>query len=523
MGGVSALKFVLGILLIGLTSLLGQSDQLTGAAGHGKHALVIANSAYRHLPALRTPRANAAAVASALENVHIEPVVAYDLSQGELIGTIQKFLGSIGRDDFVLIYFSGYGYQADELNYLLPITFDPADESSLGQRAISLRYLQSQLDQRGAGTRMLILDASRPCPGAPDGLANMPPASKTLLAFSAAPNVSVADPPDGGVNSFTAALISAIAEPGSTPVRVLLRAQSDLERESGGKQFPFLMQAPVETFYFTEPALPPALPAPATAVPVLTELKPGQSRENSKDRLIYAWIPPGTFQMGCVPDDTFCLPDEKPRHEVTIAKGFWIARTEVTAEAYQRFTSETKHPSPKKSKTNPKQAGTDLPVTGVSWDDAKTYCAWAGGRLPTEAEWEYSARGGKPDWKYPWGDKFDSQLANMFHTDLKLKAPFIETVPVRRLGSGNGFDLFDVAGNAREWTSDYYDRSTYSATPPFVDPAVAAGAKEVVVRGGSFYSSEKDLRLSARDHLEPAKGDNQTGFRCVIPSLAAAD
>jgi formylglycine-generating enzyme required for sulfatase activity len=519
MGGVPALKLVIGFLLLSPAVVFGQNDNLSGGTIRGKRALLVANSAYqdRRLPALRTPKANAEALASVLANAHIQPEVAYDLKQVEMIATIQRFVASIQPGDFVLIYFSGYGYQADELNYLLPTTFDPSDDSSLGLRAYSVRNLLGQLEQRRAGPRMLILDASRPCPDLPVGLANMPPASNTLVAFSAAPNVSAPDPPDGGVNSFTGALIKAIQEPGSTPVRILLGAQSEVDRESGGKQVPFVMQSPVESFFFTEPAPPP----PPRTVSLSPELKPGQNRENSKDQLIYAWIPPGVFKMGCVPNDSFCLPDENPRHEVKITNGFWITRTEVTTEAYQRFTGQTGHREPRKTQTNPKLMGTDLPVTRVSWDDAEAYCEWAGGHLPTEAQWEHAARGGPEGLKYPWGNQFDPRSANSFRTDPKLKRPFTETVPVRRLGTGNGFDLFDMVGNAREWTSDFYDPAAYPPpTGVVADPTGPSIAKDRVVRGGSFYGSDKHLRISARDHLEGAKDDNQTGFRCVVASLA---
>ena len=134
-----------------------------------------------------------------------------------------------------------------------------------------------------------------------------------------------------------------------------------------------------------------------------------------------------------------------------------------------------------------------------------------------------AARGGKPDLKYPWGNQFDARLANSFKTDPNLKRPFIETVPVRRLGSENGFDLFDMVGNAREWTGDFYDPSGYSSSAAFVDPAGPASGKERVVRGGSFYGSDKHLRISARDHLDGADGDNQTGFRCVAAAVATSN
>jgi serine/threonine-protein kinase len=248
------------------------------------------------------------------------------------------------------------------------------------------------------------------------------------------------------------------------------------------------------------------------------EIKPGQSRENSKDMLLYAWIPAGSFKMGCVPGDRTCLPDEKPQHDVKLSHSFWITRTEVTSGAYQRFTEATGHRPPQKTKTNPRKLFSDLPVTDVSWDDARDYCTWAGGRLPTEAEWEYAARGGLDSKLYPWGDKFDSKLANSWDTDRK-QYRNQELVPVRFLGAANGFNLFDTVGNAAEWVSDFYDAGYYALTGASVDPVGPAAGLERVFRGGAFNGKDKHLRISVRDHKSPAKTDNTTGFRCVLPSL----
>jgi formylglycine-generating enzyme required for sulfatase activity len=207
--------------------------------------------------------------------------------------------------------------------------------------------------------------------------------------------------------------------------------------------------------------------------------------------------------MGCVPDDKQCEKDEKPQHEVKIDHDFWITQTEVKAGAYDKCVSASSCHEPGKTQTRTDQ-GTELPVTKVGWDDADAYCKWAGGRLPTEAEWEYAARGGKADLIYPWGNQINGKMANYIKSDRK--KPFFETVPVGKIDNPNGFGLLDMAGNAREWTADFYDPSA---------------AKERVVRGGSFNTSEKDLRVSARDKIDVTKfatGDNQTGFRCVLPA-----
>jgi formylglycine-generating enzyme required for sulfatase activity len=114
---------------------------------------------------------------------------------------------------------------------------------------------------------------------------------------------------------------------------------------------------------------------------------PGEVRENPKNGLKYVWIAPGTFMMGCSPGGTDCSADEKPSHRVTISKGFWIGQTEVTVGAYKRFAVATGRKMPGAPGFNKSWANDTMPIVNMSWNDAYDYCKWAGGRLPTEAEW----------------------------------------------------------------------------------------------------------------------------------------
>ena len=478
-----------------------------------KRALVVGNANYTHLPQIPCPRGNAHAIASALHEVGFAVSERYDLTDRDFQREFRSFIAGVNSGDIVFFYFSGYSLQSDEVNWLLPVDFDPDDSTLVSQRAYALRLVLSEIHAKHPNSTLIVVDASRRNPKLqPEGLAAMPDVQGgTLISYSAAVNESAPDDPPGQqADLYTSMLINAIRKPGSTPLSAFNDAQTAVVTTSGGRQQPFVYPVTVPSFYFVPP---PAAPAPRPIV--VTERQ--TVKENPKDFLSYVWIQPGTFLMGCVKSDRKCAADERPQHEVKISKGFWMTSTEVTVAAYERFTTATGHRTPPKTKTNPKWLGTDLPVTMVNWQDATAYCAWIGGRLPTEAEWEYAARGGKQDEIYPWGNAFDPTAANSYKTNRKLKGGRDETAPVRKLGAPNAFNLWDMVGNVREWTQDAYDPSAYEHPSP-VDPLVESGSSQRVIRGGSFNGGADDLRISCRDHTDPVKEvSNQTGFRCVVP------
>jgi formylglycine-generating enzyme required for sulfatase activity len=465
-----------------------------------RRVLLIGNSAYQHLPALRTPRANVEALREVLANMQSEPQAAYDLSQTAMIHSVDSFMDTVQPGDFVLIYFSGYGYQdlSSGLNYLLPVDYDGRDRTAINSKALSLRRLEGQLDDRKAGTKMLLLDASRQATGLPLGLAGVTPRMNTVVSFSAAENQVAADPPDGGINSYTAALIDALKTPGSTPANVATRAYAEVKGSSGGKQLPFaMMQAPGEDVIFTPMPAPVSRPSrgagtAATETGVHPQ-PPGsnQSKVNPKDGLTYVWIPLGTFLMGCSPGDDECFDNEKPAHQVTFTKGFWIGRTEVTQEAFQKVTG--KDPSASK--------GAKRPVENVTWDEARSYCLAAGMRLPTEAEWEYAARAGSIGSRYDDVNRIAWVAGN-------------SRGGAHDVGGkhANAWGLNDMMGNVSEWVADWFaDYQQGSAT----DPQGPATGQFRVVRGGAWNLGRPAARASGRVGHGPAVRFRNLGMRCA--------
>ncbi len=228
-------------------------------------------------------------------------------------------------------------------------------------------------------------------------------------------------------------------------------------------------------------------------------------------KLDWVRIPAGTFEMGCVPADTECSDNEKPRHAVTISKPFLMMKRPVTVAQYRRFAQSTE----RAAALPPAFAqGDDHPVVDVNWDDAVAYCSWAGGRLPTEAEWEYAARGGKDGLKYPWGNSISHDDANFKGTGGRDQWKY--TSPVGSFAA-NGFGLFDMAGNVWEWCADLYGE-TYYASSPSVDPQGPASGSSRVLRGGSWDFEPKSLRTSFRGWVLTWGGCDSGGFRCVRPA-----
>lgn len=303
------------------------------------------------------------------------------------------------------------------------------------------------------------------------------------------------------------------------------------------------------------------------------------------------WIPGGVYMMGTDTDPQL-RSDETPAHQVEVS-GFWIDTTEVTNAMFSAFVAATGYkttaekpidweelkkqlppdfPKPDDAMLqpasmvftmtdrpvdlndylnwwtfvpgadwkHPQGPGSDIqdkmqhPVVQVSWDDAVAYCKWAGKRLPTEAEWEFAARGGKPSAIYPWGIdtalfKYTNSWTGAFPYYNSEQDGYMRTAPVGSYAP-NGFGLYDMAGNVWEWCLDYYHATYYTDCAKqglMVNPAGPASSFDpnqpynivYVKRGGSFLCNESycsSYRITARMATSYDTGQDHSGFRCVI-------
>lgn len=282
----------------------------------------------------------------------------------------------------------------------------------------------------------------------------------------------------------------------------------------------------------------PHLPVP-TALLALVALAPrlhAQDRSVTPPPLDRVRVAAGPFVMG---EDARGEPDERPRHTRTLP-AFDIDRTEVTRGSYDRCVRAGRCTSPRP--LDPRFGDPRQPVVGVSWFQAAAYCAWAGARLPTEAEWEKAARGGDGR-TFPWGEAYPTSRMATFGRDERTGHPD----PVgSHPGSPSPCGALDLAGNVWEWVADPYDPYAYRepAAEPTCERALASLADlrarrvrgytgsnplpttcERVLRGGGWNYGGAGLRSSNRVHHAPGYRLVMSGFRCaasVAPFGAAA-
>jgi formylglycine-generating enzyme required for sulfatase activity len=190
---------------------------------------------------------------------------------------------------------------------------------------------------------------------------------------------------------------------------------------------------------------------------------------------------------------------------------------EVTAAQFQRFLHDAQAtlvgrwllPKDVVMEDQPSGSAKDHPVVNVSWFDATAFCRFAGARLPTEAEWEYAARGGNADDVYPWGNTYSADRANGL--GVAGNDRWRESAPVGSFPA-NGSGLFDMIGNVWEWTSTVYRSYPYRADDGREDPA---SRQARAVRGGSWNRIPKLLRVSTRDYNSTPDRYDYLGFRCA--------
>jgi formylglycine-generating enzyme required for sulfatase activity len=189
---------------------------------------------------------------------------------------------------------------------------------------------------------------------------------------------------------------------------------------------------------------------------------------------------------------------------------FYMDVREVTVGQFREFVNQSGYSYNRWNDVAEYSPGDEYPMVYVNWNDATAYAKWAGKRLPTEAEWEYAARGGLVGKRYPWGD--EGATAERANYGNNVGKP-------RVVGSypANGYGLYDMAGNVWEWCQDWYGGDYYNNSPTKNPPGPDTGSKRVL-RGGDWSNPTLNLRVAFRSSNAPTVRGNSYGFRCVSGS-----
>lgn len=297
-----------------------------------------------------------------------------------------------------------------------------------------------------------------------------------------------------------------------------------------------------------------------SAAPSPLLLKPSATRDLRNGMIA---LPGGEFAMGNHFDDGYPDDGEGPVHAVTVSP-FLIDPCAVTNARFQQFITETGYVTeaerfgwsfvfdgllPEKMRIGkqrvaaapwwcrvdgaswqfPEGPQSDVagreehPVIHVSWNDAQAFCQWSGTRLPTEAEWEFAARGGAEGQHYPWGNELNPRgkhLMNVWQGKFPEKNTRADghmgTAPVRSFPP-NGYGLFNMTGNVWEWCGDWFAQDAYTTNPP-VDPRGPEDGHSRITRGGSYLCHRSycnRYRVDSRSANEPDSSTGNTGFRCA--------
>ncbi|MBP8131823.1 MAG: SUMF1/EgtB/PvdO family nonheme iron enzyme [Candidatus Hydrogenedentes bacterium] len=506
-------------------------------------------------------------------------------TRNNILAVLGQWVQLAGPEDSLLVYFAGHGVDVEGRLYLVP---GDARQGDLENTALPFALFEQKLDGSAAKRSLVILDACHSGAGR-----NTPTMTRGMMSdierFSEG-RITIAscqvnelshEYEDQGHGAFTWFLLQGFRgeadSDGDGRISALEISRYTFEQtrrwaaRTGKSQNPRLLSdisgdiilaRPYATGPGTQAPRPPVVVTPPPPPPPPKEPEAGEVRVFEGGE--FAWIPPGTFEMGSKlsPERVIATyggdaewkefhEDEHPRHTVTLTRGFWLATKEVTVGEFRAFADAAGYQTDAEkggsgytysldtgqwgdtkgaSWRNPGWALEDRqPVVLVSWNDAVAYCEWLSRktgetyRLPTEAQWEYACRAGT-DTEFWWGDRAEDgrgRLNGADETQLPNGKQWTYRFPfsdgywnVSPVGSfkANRWGLSDMHGNVWEWCSDWFgDYASGSVT----DPSGPASGERRVVRGGSWVNSPRGCRSAYRYYDPPGYRYTLIGLRLL--------
>ena len=513
-------------------------------------ALVIGNGTYKTSP-LKNPVNDAKDMATKLRSLGFVVIERSNLGIRQIGSTLREFRSKLAPGGVALVFYAGHGLQIKGENYLPAVDADIASEEDVPNQSLAIRQIMDVLSDAKTRLNLVFLDACRNNPysrsfrSTGEGLSRVTAPSGTLISFATRPG-SVAADGEGRNGLYTGALLQQMSYTGQPIEQVLKRVVTTVKAGSQNRQEPWMEGSIEGEFCFGECSGPGSVSTAVSddrvlwesvkdsrdvnelkvylaqfprgvfaalastrvqalekgtspvAAAVSQDVKPGQVFKDCPDCPEMVIVPAGSFTMGSID-----YPDEKPAHSVTI-QIFALGRTEVTQGQWKAVMG-----------SNPSHfgnCGDDCPVENVSWEDiqgsiqklnartGKTY------RLPSEAEWEYAARGGN-NGKWSFGNEVSLLDQYAWYYDNSGS----KTHPVAGK-QANAWGLFDMSGNVMEWTQDCWNAS-YSGAPSDGSAWTAGNCGQRVLRGGSWENIRWSARAANRNWFDSAFRNNFIGFR----------
>lgn len=483
-------------------------------------ALVVGNSNYKYATQLANPKNDANDVANRLKGLGFTVIERSDVTLKDFHRAVSDFGIQAGDYDVSLFYYAGHAIESDGENYLIPIDAQLERKVDLKSECVRAQDVLDNLEEAKSKANIIILDACRNNPisrgwsrAITRGLAQMSAPSGTYIMFATDPG-NTADDGSGRNSPFTHAFLTCLEIPNLPLETFGKRVAQIVKKTTNNRQQPWRSSSFDGDFYFWQEDnggggraevvvvdTVPVVPVVVDPIPVVPENRTedyGEVINNLISNMVY--VEGGTFTMGATAEQgRDAYDNEKPAHKVTVSS-FSIGKYEVTQKEWKAVMGS--NPS--------KFRGDNLPVENVSWEDCQSFIRKLNSltgkkfRLPTEAEWEYAARGGNKGhgYKYSGSNKLD-EVGWYYDNSGKT------THEVGRK-SPNELGLYDMSGNVCErcndWEGDYGSNSQ-------TDPLGPSSGSYRVLRGGSWNYVAGLSRVSNRFNFHMPGSNGDIGFR----------
>jgi formylglycine-generating enzyme required for sulfatase activity len=489
--------------------LLSYLIAFSAVAQERRLALVIGNKNYTEIKPLANPINDARAMETALQECGFEVMRLENATKRSMENQIRAFSEKLKDYSAGLFFYAGHGMEIGGTNYIVPIDISSEiTEKDVAYECVNTNWVQEKMGEAGAinKTNILILDACRNNPfrkirGSREITADTWSPPKELptgvITCYAASLGETASDGEGNNGLYTSILLRHIRTSGISIEDVFKRVRTELLKK--GAQKPIESTSLTGDFYFVQGTVKKTPPPPVedTYTPSSSPSSSNFTETHDGTRFDMVFVQGGSFQMG---SDEYS--SEKPIHQVTLSD-FYIGKTEVTQRQWYAIMG-----------TNPSYFKNcdDCPVKQVSWNDVQEFLqklkqkTGKNYRLPTEAEWEYAARGGNKSRGYTYAGSNNIDDVAWYNSNSDSKTHSVAGKDANELG------IYDMTGNVWEWCSDWYDENYYSNSPSS-NPKGASSGTYRVLRGGSWYDYTPVCRAAYRARVNPADRYYLGGFR----------